>query len=122
MTIKQPQIMIEEVTDPVELEQTRAQDVRFARNSDWFEARASEIYTTHRGECICIAGEELFVADPPEEVLALATTAHPHDYGRFTRLIPFEQLRSFLYVIVNGHYRPGSESRPRGPILYHATR
>lgn len=73
MTIKQPQIMMEEVRDPVELEQARAQDTRFARNWTWFEAHTKEIYATHRGKCVCIAGEELFVADTPEEALAMAT-------------------------------------------------
>ena len=92
MTIKQPQIVMEEVSDPVELEQARAQDARFARNWAWFEAHAAEIYAAHRGKCICIAGEELFVADTPEEALSLATTAHPHDDGRFTRLIPLERM------------------------------
>ena len=67
MTIKQPQMIMEEVSDPVALEQARAQDARFARNRDWFEAHAAEIYAAHRGKCICVAGEALFVADTPEE-------------------------------------------------------
>ncbi len=92
MTMKQPQMMIEEVSDPVELEQARAQDARFARNWAWFETHAAEIYATHRGKCICIAGEELFVADTPEEAFAMATAAHPHDDGRFTRLILLERM------------------------------
>ncbi len=92
MTIKQPQIVMEEVSDPVELEQARAQDARFARNWAWFEAHATEIYAAHRGKCICIAGEELFVADTPEEALSRATAAHPQDDGRFTRLIPLERM------------------------------
>ena len=91
MTIKQAQIIMEEVRDPVVLEQARAQDARFARNWAWFEVHAAEIYAAHRGKCICVAGEELFVADTPEEALAMATAAHPHDDGRFTRLIPLER-------------------------------
>ncbi|MDH3599122.1 MAG: hypothetical protein OEU26_05720 [Candidatus Tectomicrobia bacterium] len=92
MTIKQPQIVMEEVSDPDELEQARAQDARFARNWAWFEVHAADIYATHRGKCICIAGEELFVADTPEEALTLAMAAHPNDDGRFTRLIPLERM------------------------------
>jgi hypothetical protein len=61
---------IEEVTDPEELAQARVQDERFARNSAWLQAHATEIYTQYRGKCICVAGEGLFVADTPEEVLA----------------------------------------------------
>jgi hypothetical protein len=52
----------------------------------------AEIYTHYRGKCICITGEEIFVADTPEEALALATAAHPDDAGRFLRYIPREKL------------------------------
>ncbi|MGH7960407.1 MAG: hypothetical protein ACRERD_01090 [Candidatus Binatia bacterium] len=92
MVVNQSPIVMEEVTDPVELAKARAQDDRFARNWVWFEAHASEIYTSYRGKCVCIAGEELFVADTPEEVLALATVAYPEDNGRFTRIIPREKV------------------------------
>ena len=74
-------IVMEEVTDPEELAKARAQDERFDRNSDWLQAHIKEVYTQHRGKCICIAGEELFVADTPEEVLARARAAHPEDNG-----------------------------------------
>ena len=94
---KPSSIFMEEVDDAGELEKARAQDVRFARNWVWFEAHASEIYASHRGKCICIAGEQLFVADTPEEALAKAVAAHPDDDGRFTRLIPLERLAR-LYV------------------------
>ena len=87
-----PPIIMEEVTDPVELQKARVQDERFARNWAWFEAHTAEIYAAHRGKCVCIAGEELFVADTPEEVLTVAIAAHPDDDGRFTRLIPHERM------------------------------
>ena len=86
-------IVMELVTDPVELAKAFAQDARFEKNWVWFEAHAAEIYTRHRGKIYCIAGEELFVADTPDEVLALARAAHPDDDGRFTGIIPKE--RSF---------------------------
>ena len=92
MAFTQPHIVIEEVTDVTELAQARRQDERFARNWAWFEAHAAEIYAMYRGKCICISGEELFVADTPEEVLAKATTVHPEDDGRFTRIIPKEKV------------------------------
>src|SRR5262249_8535466 len=72
-------IVIEEVTDPVELAKARAQDERFDRNWEWFKAHAPEIYRTHRGKILCVAGQELFVGDTPEEVLARARAAHPED-------------------------------------------
>src|ERR671930_433565 len=92
MTDHHHPIIIEEVTDPVELAKAQAQWERCDRNTAWLQAHASEIYPRYRGKCICIAGEELFVADTPEEVLALATAAHPEDDGRFLRYIPREKL------------------------------
>jgi len=61
-----PRITIEEVTDPAELAASRIRQARFARNLAWFEKHAGEIGAKHRGKCICIAGEELFVADTPQ--------------------------------------------------------
>ena len=92
MTAKLPSVIMEEVTDPEELAKARVQRERFDRNSAWLQAHVSEIYSRHRGKCICIAGEELFVADTPEEALSLATTAHPEDDGSFLRYIPKEKL------------------------------
>src|SRR2546426_3431855 len=96
-----PPIIVEEVTDPVELQKAHAQDERFERNWAWFEAHAAEIYAHHRGKCLCIAGQELFVADTAEEVLALARAAHPEDDGRFTRYIPRERAHR-----IYAHQRP----------------
>ena len=92
MTTDHILVVMEEVTDPAELARARARDERFQRNWTWFEAHAPEVYARHRGKCVCIAGEELFVADTPEEVLALATAAHPEDDGRFTLYIPRERM------------------------------
>ena len=84
-------LVIEEVTDPAELAKAKAQDEHFARNWAWFEAHAAEIYAQHRGKCLCIAGQEVFVAETPKEAIALACAAHPNDNGRFTRYIPEER-------------------------------
>lgn len=92
MENKQVPLVMEEVSDPGELAKARAQRERFDRNVAWLQARASEVYTRYRGKCISVAGEELFVADTPEEALALATTAHPEDDGSFLRYIPREKL------------------------------
>ena len=85
-------ITMEEVTDPEELAKARAQRERFDRNFAWFKAHAAEIFARCRGKCICIAGEELFVADTPEEVMTLAQAAHPEDDGSFMQYIPREKL------------------------------
>jgi hypothetical protein len=91
IVVKQPPIVMEEVTDPVELARARAQDERFERNWAWLQAHTSEVYA-HRGKHVCIAGEELFVADTVKEALALAAAAHPEDDGRFTLYIPRERM------------------------------
>ena len=84
-------LVMKEVLDPVELAIARVQDERFERNWSWFEAHAQAIYSDFRGKCLCVAGQELFVADTVEEVLAQAKAAHPDDDGRLTRYIPKEK-------------------------------
>src|SRR5688572_8145448 len=81
-------IVIEEVTDPAELAAARVQREQFDRNFAWLQSHASEIYAKHRGKCICIAGQELFVANTGSEALAKATVAHPDDKGHFVHYIP----------------------------------
>jgi hypothetical protein len=83
---------MEEVTDPKELAQGRSRRERFDRNFAWLQAHGADIYPHHRGKYICIAGEELFVADTPKEVIALAEAAHPEDDGRFLHYIPREKV------------------------------
>jgi hypothetical protein len=90
-------IVMSEVTDPIELRNTRAQNERADRNSAWLQAHIPEIYAKFRGKCICVAGEELFVADGPREVVALARAAHPEDDGLLIRYIPREKLER-IYV------------------------
>lgn len=92
MPDQQMSVVMEEITDPIQLEEARVRRERFERNWAWFDAHAAEIYVSHRGKCLCIAGEELFVADTAEEVLAMAIAAHPEDDGRFTRYIPRERM------------------------------
>jgi hypothetical protein len=92
MADHRPPIVMEEVTDPEELAKARAQRERFDRNAAWLQAHASEVYPRYRGKCICIAGEDLFVADTPEEVMALASAAHPEDDGSFVHYIPRDKV------------------------------
>ena len=88
---EQPPLAMEMVTDPVELAKAAELDAQFEKNWAWFEPRAADIYATHRGKCLCVAGPELFVADTPAEVLALARAAHPDDDGYYLRYIPKER-------------------------------
>ena len=87
MSDEWPPITMEVVTDPDEIARSRAEFAAFERNWDWLEAHASEVYS-HRGKYICIAGQELFVGDDLDDVLARAKAAHPDDLGLFTRIIP----------------------------------
>jgi hypothetical protein len=85
-------VVMEEVTDPEEIAKARARRARFDRNSAFLEAHAGEVYTRHRGKCVYVAGEELFVAGTPAEAMALGKAAHPDDDGGFVRYIPREKL------------------------------
>lgn len=87
-----PHITLEEVTETEDLAQAQQQHERFGRNFAWFQAHASEIYANYRGKCICIAGEELFVAETPEKAFALGTAAHPDNDGSFVHYIPIEKM------------------------------
>ena len=92
-------IVMEEVTDAHGTAETRARRERFDRNSAWLQTHAKEVYTQHRGKCICVAGQELFVADTPAEVLAQAKAAHPEEDGSvLIRCIPREKIaRIYAY-------------------------
>jgi hypothetical protein len=93
-----PTIIMSELTDPVELAKAQQRRERAERNSAWLQAHVAEIYARYRGKCICVAGEELFVSDDPQEVVALARVAHPEDDGLLIRYIPREQLER-IYVV-----------------------
>ncbi len=86
-----PAIVIEEITDPNDNAQARVRRERFDRNAAWLQDHAQEIYMHHRGKCVCAAGQQIFVADSPEEAMALAQAAHPDDDGSFVQYIPRER-------------------------------
>jgi hypothetical protein len=85
-------ITMTEVTDPEEVARAKAQFDLFDRNIEWYKAHASEIFRKHRGRHICIAGQELFVADTSQDARALGKQAHPEDNGTFAMFIPKEKL------------------------------
>ena len=89
---QRPTVIMEEVTDPEELAKAHLQHERFERNSTWLQSHIAEVYSYYRGKCICVAGEELFVADTPQEVIDLANVAHPEDDGKLLRYIPKEKV------------------------------
>src|SRR5688500_6153527 len=87
-------ILIEmpEHVDSDQMDRERRQHERFLKNAAWLNAHAAGVYTQHRGKVICVAGEEIFVGNTSEEVLARARDAHPDDDGAFFRYIPLESL------------------------------
>jgi hypothetical protein len=89
-----PMTMIVDDLSPEELAAFHAQRERYERNLAWLLPRLAEIHAQHKGKCICVAGQELFVADTTQEVIALAHAAHPEDDGRLLRyLSPVKGLR-----------------------------
>jgi len=98
-----PLVMFE-VTDPEELAKAEAQRKLFRKNSDWLQAHIPEVYSQHRGKCICVAGEELFVADTALEAIAQAKKAHPEDNGYLMRYIHREKMeRIYAHLRSMGH-------------------
>lgn len=76
-----PPVIIEAPSTPAERAAALDERERYLRNARWFAARADEIGRTHVGRFVCVAGEELFLGDVPEQVLAEARTKHPHESG-----------------------------------------
>jgi len=87
-----PPLVMVEVNDPDEIAKIKAQRERFRKNADWLQAHVPQVYAQHRGKCICVAGQELFVADSAPEVVALARRAHPDDDGLLLRYIPRQRM------------------------------
>lgn len=87
MSLPPINIVMDEVSDPEEVTRALTQFAQAELNSEWLQAHAAEIYGQHRGKFIVVAGEELFVADTPEDATAFAKAAHPDDEGRIIRYI-----------------------------------
>ena len=83
---------LENSDTPEEVAAARKQREQSDRNSAWLQAHILEIGEKCRGKVICIAGQELFVADTTREAVAQATAAHPQDSGWFTQYIPKEKV------------------------------
>ena len=79
--MSEPRFIIEEVTDPEEIARHRDVAERAKRNRDWLQAHWPDLLPQALGRFLAVAGQEAFVADTPEEALALAETAHPEDTG-----------------------------------------
>lgn len=89
---KSTPVVMYEVTDPEELAKATALRAQFRKNSDWLQAHIPEVYSQYRGKCICVAGQQLFVADTGPEVVAMARKVHPDDDGFLMRFIPLVKM------------------------------
>jgi hypothetical protein len=92
IALKSSPLVMVEVTEPEENAKSEAQRDRFRKNSDWLQAHVPQVYSQHRGKFICVAGQELFVADTAPQVVATARMAHPEDDGLLLRYIPREKM------------------------------
>jgi hypothetical protein len=92
IAVKYPPFVITEVRDAEEIARCQAQRERFRKNADWLQAHIPQVYSQHRGKYICVAGQELFVADTAPEVVSAARQAHPEDDGLLLRYIPREKM------------------------------
>lgn len=86
------EVQIIEVTDPDELARIRARMDRAAKNSNYWNSNASALFDRYRGQYVCVAGEQFFIAPSAVEADALAAAAHPEDDGRFLMHIPKEKM------------------------------
>jgi len=87
-----PRVVMEVVTDPIELARAQARRERFDRNMAWLQSHAHEVFTKHRGQCIVVAWEELFTADTLQGAIDQAEVAHPEDDGMVIHYIPKDKV------------------------------
>lgn len=83
----EPQLTIEEVTDPAEMARCRDQDERAKRNSDWLRANWSALLPQARDRFLAVAGQEAFIADSAGEAWRMARSAHPEDHGVISQYV-----------------------------------
>jgi hypothetical protein len=83
----EPQLTVEEVTDPAEIARCRDQDERAKRNSDWLQAHWPALLPRARGRFVAVAGQEAFIADTAGEAWRMARAAHPEDTGAISQYV-----------------------------------
>jgi len=82
-----PTFLVEEVTDPAEIERHKDQRESARRNRDWLQAHWPDLLPQARGKFIAVAGQEAFIADTAEEAWAMAIAAHPDDDGAIDQYV-----------------------------------
>jgi hypothetical protein len=79
--------VVEEVTDPAEIERARSAFEHSRRNMDWLEAHWPDLLPQALGKFVAVAGQEAFVADSGAEARARARAAHPEDRGLLVQYV-----------------------------------
>lgn len=85
-------IIMEEIAESEAPSEARQQWEMFDRNWKWFLTHAAEIYDRARGKHLFVAGQEVFIAETPEDAIAKAKASHPEDHGGFILSIPRERM------------------------------
>jgi hypothetical protein len=83
----EPTFAIEEVTDPAEIERSRAQHERARQNSAWLQDHWGDLLPRAYGKFVAVAGQEAFIADTAKEAWDWAAQAHPEDNGALVRFV-----------------------------------
>ena len=87
LPMNESKIILEEVTDPVEIARHRAWHEHFRRNAEWLETHWAEVLPQAHGKFVAVAGQEAFIADTGEEAEARARAAHPDDEGLLSQYV-----------------------------------
>ena len=79
--------VFEEVTDPDEIQRSRAQFERHRRNSAWLQAHWGDLLPQARGKFVAVADQEAFIAETPEAAWAWVEATHPQDNGALVQYV-----------------------------------
>jgi hypothetical protein len=77
----EPLVVIEVVTDPIEIERHRMHRENAERNEAWLESHWPGLLPDALGKHLAVAGQEAFIAETSAEAYARARSAHPDDTG-----------------------------------------
>ena len=69
------------ITDPAVIEQINQSSEQFHKNDDWLQAHWNDLLPGAYGKHLAVAGQEAFVSESLDDVLAWAKAAHPDDMG-----------------------------------------
>src|SRR4051812_4748715 len=85
--VDEPRVVIEVITDPVELDRHRHHVEQARRNEQWLHEHGRELWPQAAGKFLAVAGQQAFLADTPSEALAQARAAHPDDTGSLIQYV-----------------------------------